>query len=64
LSSEAANATQIIIGQRIASIRDADQILVLDDGAIAGIGTHEDLLAGNATYQEIVSSQLSAAEAS
>lgn len=64
LSNEAANATQIIIGQRIASIRDADQILVLDDGAIAGIGTHEDLLAGNATYQEIVSSQLSAAEAS
>ena len=64
LSANAAHATQIIIGQRIASIRDADQILVLDDGTISGIGTHEDLLATNSTYQEIVASQLSAAEAS
>ncbi len=64
LNKDAAGTTRIIIGQRIASIRDADQILVLDDGAIAGIGSHDDLLATNATYQEIVSSQLSAAEAS
>lgn len=63
LSQDAGNATQIIIGQRIASIRDADQIVVVDDGAVVGIGTHDELLAHNSTYQEIVSSQLTAAEA-
>jgi len=63
LSQDAGNATQIIIGQRIASIRDADQIVVVDDGAVVGIGTHDELLAHNSTYQEIVSSQLTAVEA-
>ena len=50
-------ATVLIVAQRIATIRDADQILVLDDGVVVGQGTHEELLAGNATYQEIAVSQ-------
>jgi ATP-binding cassette subfamily B protein len=49
--------TLFIIAQRISSVSDADQILVLDDGRIAGMGTHALLLAGNAIYQEIHSSQ-------
>jgi ATP-binding cassette subfamily B multidrug efflux pump len=52
-----AGTTVFIIAQRISSVRDADQILVLDDGQIAGIGTHEDLMASNRIYQEINSSQ-------
>ncbi|MFM6973774.1 MAG: ABC transporter ATP-binding protein [Agromyces sp.] len=55
--------TRIVVAQRVASIRDADQILVLEDGRIVGHGTHDALLASNATYQEIVASQLSAEEA-
>ena len=46
-----------IVSQRAASIRHADQIIVLDDGAVAGIGTHDSLLAGCAAYQEIYYSQ-------
>jgi len=57
-------ATMVIVAQRVSSIVDADQILVLEDGRIVGRGTHEDLLATNTTYQEIVSSQLTAEEAS
>lgn len=49
--------TVFIIAQRISSVKEADQIIVLDDGKIAGIGTHEELLAGNAIYQEIYTSQ-------
>ncbi|MCD7768353.1 MAG: ABC transporter ATP-binding protein/permease, partial [Oscillospiraceae bacterium] len=49
--------TVIIIAQRISSVRNADKIIVLDDDHIAGIGTHETLLAGNAIYQEIYHSQ-------
>ncbi|MHC1783768.1 MAG: ABC transporter ATP-binding protein [Anaerolineaceae bacterium] len=52
-----AGTTVIIIAQRISSVRDADQILVLDDGRIAGVGTHEELMASNPIYQEINSSQ-------
>ena len=52
-----------MVAQRVSTIRDADKILVLEDGAIVGEGTHDELLAVNATYQEIVSSQLSAEEA-
>ena len=57
------DASVLIVGQRVSTIRHADQILVLDDGRIVGRGTHEELLASCPTYQEIVDSQLSAEEA-
>ncbi len=57
------DATVLIVAQRISTIRDADLILVLEDGAVVGRGTHEQLLATCGTYQEIVESQLSAEEA-
>ena len=56
-------ATIIIVAQRVASIRDADQIAVLDKGRVVGLGTHEELMEGCPTYQEIVLSQISAEEA-
>ncbi len=49
--------TVILIAQRISSVQNADQILVLDDGTIAGLGTHEELMANNPIYQEIYWSQ-------
>jgi ATP-binding cassette subfamily B protein len=52
-----AYTTVLIIAQRISSVRDADKIIVLDDGRIAGCGTHQELLASNAIYQEINASQ-------
>ncbi|ASN21588.1 ABC transporter ATP-binding protein [Arthrobacter sp. YN] len=55
-------ATLVIVAQRVSSIADADQILVLDDGRIVGCGTHEELLETSDTYKEIVSSQLAAEE--
>jgi len=55
-------ATKIIVAQRVSTIVDADQILVLEDGAIVGRGTHEELLATSETYREIVDSQLRAEE--
>jgi ATP-binding cassette subfamily B protein len=58
-----ASATTIIVAQRVATIRDAEQILVLDHGRIVGRGTHTELLADNPTYQEIVTSQMSLEEA-
>ncbi len=51
------DTTVILIAQRISSVRDADQILVLDDGIIAGSGTHDELMANNEIYQEIYWSQ-------
>ncbi len=57
------DSTVIVVAQRVSTIRDADVILVLDDGEIVGEGTHAELLAGCPTYQEIVASQLSAEEA-
>lgn len=63
LKARTANATVILVAQRVASIVDADQIIVLDGGEIVGQGTHAELLAGNATYQEIVTSQAEAQEA-
>jgi ATP-binding cassette, subfamily B, multidrug efflux pump len=56
-------ATVIVVAQRVSSIIDADQIIILDDGVVVGHGTHEELLAGNETYAEIVSSQLSERQA-
>ena len=53
----------IIVAQRVSTIVDADQIVVLEDGAVVGIGTHDELLETCPTYAEIVESQLSAAEA-
>ncbi len=53
-------ATVIVVAQRVSTIRDADQILVLDDGKIVGRGTHDELIETNPTYQEIVESQLTA----
>jgi ATP-binding cassette subfamily B protein len=57
------DATVVVVAQRVSSILDADQILVLEGGAVVGRGTHEELLAGCATYQEIVASQLAAEQA-
>ncbi len=63
LVPQTTNATVLLVAQRVATIRHADQIVVLDQGRIVGKGTHEQLLADNETYQEIVFSQLSAQEA-
>ncbi len=63
LEPETADASVLVIAQRVSTITSADEILVLEDGEIVGRGTHEQLLASNPTYQEIVESQLSAEEA-
>lgn len=62
LGKKASNATVLIVAQRISTILHADQILVLDDGRIAGKGTHEELLKNCGAYQEIARSQLSESE--
>lgn len=56
------NRTVFLVSQRVSTIRNTDQILVLDDGTLAGIGTHEELLRENEVYQEICASQLSKEE--
>jgi ATP-binding cassette subfamily B protein len=56
-------STFVIVAQRVSTILDADQILVLEDGKIVGRGTHEELLVTSPTYAEIVESQLTAEEA-
>jgi ATP-binding cassette subfamily B protein len=48
----------VIVAQRVSTISNADQIVVLEDGAMVGIGTHDELLAGCPTYAEIVESQI------
>lgn len=58
LDKETKEATVVIVAQRVSSVMDADQIIVLDHGKMAGIGTHDELLETNAVYQEIVESQL------
>jgi ATP-binding cassette subfamily B protein len=63
LKQTTAEATVIIVAQRISTITGADQILVLDKGRIIDRGTHEELLESSPTYQEIVQSQLSVEEA-
>lgn len=62
LRKECKNATKIIVAQRIGTIRDADNIIVLDDGQIAGMGTHDELMKNCEVYQEIAYSQLSKEE--
>ena len=63
LADETAEATVLIVAQRVSTIRQANRIIVLEDGRVAGAGTHDELMAANATYREIVLSQLSAEEA-
>ncbi|MEV7212447.1 ABC transporter ATP-binding protein [Kitasatospora cineracea] len=63
LSQETGDATVVIVAQRVSTIRDADRIVVLDEGAVVGTGTHQELMAGNPTYREIVFSQLTEQEA-
>ncbi|MFH9005008.1 ABC transporter ATP-binding protein [Streptomyces afghaniensis] len=63
LAQETAEATVVIVAQRVATIRDADRIVVLDEGHVVGTGRHHELMADNETYREIVLSQLTEAEA-
>ncbi|MGK5549757.1 ABC transporter ATP-binding protein [Streptomyces sp. URMC 127] len=63
LARETGNATVVIVAQRVSTIRDADRIVVLDEGRVVGTGTHAELMAGNETYREIVLSQLTEEEA-
>ena len=62
LAEQTQHMTKLIVAQRISTIMDADQILVLDNGKVVGQGTHKELLATNEVYQEIVYSQLSKEE--
>lgn len=63
LVPETRDATVIVVAQRVSTIRTADRIVVLDDGAVVGTGTHAELMATSETYREIVLSQLSEQEA-
>ena len=63
LARETAEATVVIVAQRVSTIRDADRILVLDEGRVAGVGRHHELMEENETYREIVLSQLTESEA-
>lgn len=62
LVDETVNSTVIIVAQRVSTVRDADRILVMDEGVIVGSGTHDELLRNSEVYREIVSSQLSEEE--
>ena len=63
LARETADATVVIVAQRVSTIRDADRIIVLDEGSVVGTGTHHELMDTNETYREIVLSQLTEEEA-
>ena len=63
LARETADATVVIVAQRVSTIRDADRIIVLDEGSVVGTGTHHEWMDTNETYREIVLSQLTEAEA-
>ncbi|MFI1714413.1 ABC transporter ATP-binding protein [Streptomyces sp. NPDC053513] len=63
LARETADSTVVIVAQRVSTIRDADRIVVLDEGRVVGTGRHRELMAENETYREIVLSQLTEAEA-
>ncbi|GAA1509013.1 ABC transporter transmembrane domain-containing protein [Brevibacterium permense] len=62
LDESTGNATVIVVAQRVSTIRDADQIIVLEAGKIVGRGTHEELAEANPTYREIIESQLTTEE--
>ncbi len=62
LAKYAPQTTKIIIAQRVASVQDADRIIVMDEGKIAGIGTHEQLLRDNEIYREVYQSQIKGGE--
>ncbi|MEY8292772.1 ABC transporter ATP-binding protein [Carnobacteriaceae bacterium 52-44] len=62
LKNELAHTTKVIVAQRVGTIKDVDQIIVLENGKIAGMGTHKELLETNEIYQEIAHSQLSEEE--
>ena len=62
LKRETQDATVIIVAQRVGTVMDADRIIVLDEGTVAGIGTHKELMEHCGVYREIVSSQLSEEE--
>lgn len=62
LQSELPDTTKIIVAQRVGTIKEVDQIIVLEDGAIVGMGTHHELLESNALYREIAQSQLTEEE--
>jgi ATP-binding cassette subfamily B protein len=62
LKEKTGNSTVLIVTQRVATVKTADQIIVLDDGKIVGKGTHQELMASCQTYQEIATSQLSKEE--
>ena len=64
LAPETAEAAVIVVAQRVSTIRSADQIIVLDDGGIVGLGTHDELLTTCPTYAEIVESQFKSEEVS
>ena len=57
-AEEIPNTTKLIIAQRIASVEDCDRIIVMDDGKINGIGTHEELMNNNEIYKEVYESQV------
>ncbi|GAA3914870.1 ABC transporter ATP-binding protein [Actinoplanes auranticolor] len=63
LTAHIADATVVIVAQRVSTIRDADRIVVLDNGAVVGTGSHTELMDTNPTYREIVLSQLTEQEA-
>ena len=63
LANDLPECTKIIIAQRISSVKDADKIIVMNDGVITGIGTHNELLENNAEYGEIYYSQMEKKEA-
>jgi ATP-binding cassette subfamily B multidrug efflux pump len=62
LRRETADATMLVVAQRVSTVLDADKIIVLDDGRIVGMGNHKELMESSEVYREIVASQLSEEE--